>query len=276
MKPDNECSVHGPFYGQVCVSCAKYTPDNECNLHGPFHGMVCTICFDVAKGASILAGNPPDVVDNTLVGTLEREIERRDAEICQLREALELVVCDFEMRSPMDIQCEKDAERSKICLAALASTGPCPHEEELKRLRDMNNALNRSYLLDKIVLLENENKELSHRAEVAKEESDDEWRIKATESFSNGTCPICFCSDGGPHVKGCEWYEIEYRNRILEKSSELNANVAVSAIDRAADKESYIFVLESAISEVCADEITEPKWARERLLAALAKRRGDG
>jgi hypothetical protein len=213
MKPDNECSVHGPFYGQVCVSCAKYTPDNECNLHGPFHGMVCTICFDVAKGASILAGNPPDVVDNTLVGTLEREIERRDAEICQLREALELVVCDFEMRSPMDIQCEKDAERSKICLAALASTGPCPHEEELKRLRDMNNALNRSYLLDKIVLLENENKELSHRAEVAKEES---------------------------------------------------------------DKESYIFVLESAISEVCADEITEPKWARERLLAALAKRRGDG
>ena len=74
-----------------------------------------------------------------LVGTLEREIERRDAEICQLREALELVVCDFEMRSPMDIQCEKDAERSKICLAALSSTGPCPHEEEIKRLREALN-----------------------------------------------------------------------------------------------------------------------------------------
>jgi hypothetical protein len=101
------------------------------------------------------------------------------------------------------------------------------------------------------------------------EETDAEWRIKATESFCNGVCPICFCPDGGPHEKGCEWYEMEYRIRILEKSSDLNANIAVSAIDRAAEKESRIFVLENAISEVCADEITEPKWAKGILLSAL-------
>ena len=91
------------------------------------------------------------------------------------------------------------------------------------------------------------------------EEADAEWRIKATESFCNGVCPICFCPDGGPHEKGCEWHEMEYRIRILEKSSDLSANVAVSAIDRAAEKESRIFVLENAI----------PKWAKRRLLSAL-------
>lgn len=49
--------------------------DNNCNLHGPFHGMVCSICFNVAKGMEILASNPPDIIDHTYTGTLEREIE---------------------------------------------------------------------------------------------------------------------------------------------------------------------------------------------------------
>ena len=84
---DNECSVHGKFNGQVCVSCAQ-SPDNECNLHGPFHGMVCPICFDVAKGAAILVNNPPDEIDWSYVGTLEREIERLLNERCCLIDRL--------------------------------------------------------------------------------------------------------------------------------------------------------------------------------------------
>jgi hypothetical protein len=89
MEDDNECSVHGPFVGQVCVSCATIPPDNECNLHGAFHGMVCEICFGIAKGAEILASNPPDEVDHTYTGTLEREIERllRERGVLQSRVA---------------------------------------------------------------------------------------------------------------------------------------------------------------------------------------------
>lgn len=54
----------------------EHVPDNECNLHGPFHGIVCSICFNIAKGASVLASNPPNGVDHSYTGTLEREIER--------------------------------------------------------------------------------------------------------------------------------------------------------------------------------------------------------
>ena len=98
----------------------------------------------------------------------------------------------------------------------------------------------------------------------------DDWRKHAIVFMENGGCPCCFCSDGSPHEKGCGWYEMEYHIRILEKSSSLSQSVAVSAVDRLTDKESYIFVLESAISDVCQDEITEPKWARNRLLNSLS------
>ena len=98
MEYDNECSVHGTFSGQVCVSCAEVPTDNDCNLHGPFHGMVCPVCYGVAKGASILAGNPPDSIDHTYTGTLEREIERLLGERLTLQSRLALLENVFPMQ----------------------------------------------------------------------------------------------------------------------------------------------------------------------------------
>lgn len=58
MDYDNECSVHGPFEGQLCVSCAEIPPDRYCSLHGAFHGMTCVACLDLAKGAYKLSECP--------------------------------------------------------------------------------------------------------------------------------------------------------------------------------------------------------------------------
>lgn len=124
-----------------------FMPDNECNLHGTFHGIVCAVCCDVAKGASILAGNPPDIVDHTLVGTLEREIGSLESQLCRAREALQRIRsvngtwCGFEqgyfLASPNEDE-KQPCGKCVLCItkAALSSSSPCPHEARIKQLEE--------------------------------------------------------------------------------------------------------------------------------------------
>jgi hypothetical protein len=60
--------------------------------------------------------------------------------------------------------------------AALSASYPCRHESELKE--------------------------------------GDYWMERARQSFANGTCPACFCTDEGPHNKGCYIAELETRADI--------------------------------------------------------------
>lgn len=55
---------------------------------------------------------------------------------------------------------------------------------------------------------------------VALEESDG-WMVHAKEFYASGGCPVCFCSDEGPHEKGCYWSELESRIAELEKVVEM-------------------------------------------------------
>ena len=45
----------------------------------------------------------------------------------------------------------------------------------------------------------------------------DHWKERVEEAKSNGTCPWCFCTDEGPHEKGCHIGELEILLRIAEK-----------------------------------------------------------
>jgi hypothetical protein len=76
----------------------------------------------------------------------------------------------------------------------LSSSAPCAHAEELKVARET----------------------------VAGQETEiregDYWMERARQSFANGTCPCCFCTDEGPHDKGCAWAEYAERVKVLEEA----------------------------------------------------------
>jgi hypothetical protein len=47
----------------------------------------------------------------------------------------------------------------------------------------------------------------------------DYWQERAKDSFANGTCPVCFCTDEGPHESGC--YHAELETRAIRAEAEL-------------------------------------------------------
>lgn len=115
------------------------------------------------------------------VARLEQRDEVWRAALCRAREALE----DFG-EHPRDCRWHDPGGECNCGLGkALNNSSPCPHEAELKAARET----------------------------IAGQESEiregDFWQERARESFSNGTCPTCFCTDEGPHEKGCVWAKHE-------------------------------------------------------------------
>jgi predicted nuclease with TOPRIM domain len=111
-----------------------------------------------------------------LVASLRAEVEKKDRSMTTIHE-----VSDTRRRMFEDAhnECMKRISENAALRAELDNKQRSCNvivkeyaalRAEVERLKEMNTALNRSYLLDRIVLIENENKALRARAAVLEKE----------------------------------------------------------------------------------------------------------